>query len=357
MPVLPLDESMISLSRVSAPLAMASRIIWKAARSLTEPPGFMNSHLAQISMPGEVAVDRAQPHDGRVADEIGDALGHPRRGPAPPPRRPPALDVARSTAVGLTAAPPSKAASWLWPPQMKHSGAQGISLAWGGRAGRRPPASRRSSRARGPVAGGPAGCPAARWPPGCRPARPAGARLAGRSRAADGHVQGHVGAGPVPAERHARRPGRPGAGRRSPGYPAARRPAGARRRRSRTARPRASPARAASQAAPPVGGRGERARPGRRRPPPGIRPRRRSPGRGCRRRSHQRDRGGWPGGLWPATPTSGRAICRAKRRVCSSDRLKAAAVSPLRWPERSTARRRRRPACPGSAGSGCPRRS
>ncbi len=51
--MLPLDESMISLSGVRAPLSMASRIIWKAARSLTEPPGFMNSHLAQISIPGK----------------------------------------------------------------------------------------------------------------------------------------------------------------------------------------------------------------------------------------------------------------------------------------------------------------
>ena len=51
----------------------------------------MNSHLAQISMSRILAIDRAQPDDRGIADQVGDALGHPR----PRPRHRLAVDLDR----------------------------------------------------------------------------------------------------------------------------------------------------------------------------------------------------------------------------------------------------------------------
>src|SRR5262245_45493198 len=52
MPVFPLVESMMVLSRVSAPARSPSRIMFSAGRSLTEPPGFAHSALPYISTRG-----------------------------------------------------------------------------------------------------------------------------------------------------------------------------------------------------------------------------------------------------------------------------------------------------------------
>src|SRR5262249_62069171 len=52
MPVLPLVESMMVLSQVSAPVRSPSRIIFSAGRSLTDPPGFAHSALPSISARG-----------------------------------------------------------------------------------------------------------------------------------------------------------------------------------------------------------------------------------------------------------------------------------------------------------------
>jgi hypothetical protein len=46
MPVLPLVASRIVLSGVRRPALSPAKIIASAARSLTEPPGFMNSAFA-----------------------------------------------------------------------------------------------------------------------------------------------------------------------------------------------------------------------------------------------------------------------------------------------------------------------
>ncbi len=58
MPVLPAVPSTIAPPGLSAPLAMASLTMASAARSLTDPPGFMNSALPRISQP--VASDAAR---------------------------------------------------------------------------------------------------------------------------------------------------------------------------------------------------------------------------------------------------------------------------------------------------------
>ena len=68
----------------SAPEASAASIIASAIRSFTEPPGFMYSTLA-ITCAGRPAVDRAEPHQRGVADELDDAVvdlhGRPYRAP------------------------------------------------------------------------------------------------------------------------------------------------------------------------------------------------------------------------------------------------------------------------------------
>ncbi len=51
MPVLPAVPSTTTPPGLSAPRAIASRMIASAARSLTEPPGFMNSALPRMVQP------------------------------------------------------------------------------------------------------------------------------------------------------------------------------------------------------------------------------------------------------------------------------------------------------------------
>ena len=51
MPVLPAVDSTTKPPALSSPRLSASRIIWRPARSLTEPPGFMNSALPRIVQP------------------------------------------------------------------------------------------------------------------------------------------------------------------------------------------------------------------------------------------------------------------------------------------------------------------
>src|SRR5262245_21733869 len=51
MPVLPAVASTTSPPGLSSPRFSASRIIWRAGRSLTEPPGFMNSALPRMVQP------------------------------------------------------------------------------------------------------------------------------------------------------------------------------------------------------------------------------------------------------------------------------------------------------------------
>ena len=51
MPVLPAVPSTTTPPGLSAPRATASRMMASAARSLTEPPGFMNSALPRIVQP------------------------------------------------------------------------------------------------------------------------------------------------------------------------------------------------------------------------------------------------------------------------------------------------------------------
>src|SRR5579859_135325 len=51
MPVLPAVPSTIVPPGLSNPRSSASWTMKSAARSLTDPPGFMNSHLARISQP------------------------------------------------------------------------------------------------------------------------------------------------------------------------------------------------------------------------------------------------------------------------------------------------------------------
>src|SRR5512143_145250 len=57
MPVLPDEESRMVLPRVRKPASSASEIIRKAARSLTDPPGFPRSSLAKtLTFGGRAAV-------------------------------------------------------------------------------------------------------------------------------------------------------------------------------------------------------------------------------------------------------------------------------------------------------------
>ncbi len=58
MPVFPAVPSTMSPPGFNVPRAMASRTIYSAARSFTEPPGFMNSALPRIRQP--VAFDAAR---------------------------------------------------------------------------------------------------------------------------------------------------------------------------------------------------------------------------------------------------------------------------------------------------------
>src|SRR5258708_806135 len=51
MPVLPAVPSTTSPPGFNSPRFSASRIIWRPARSFTEPPGFMNSALPRIVQP------------------------------------------------------------------------------------------------------------------------------------------------------------------------------------------------------------------------------------------------------------------------------------------------------------------
>ena len=102
MPVLPAVPSTMTPPGRSVPRAIASRTIARAARSLTEPPGFMNSALPRIVQP--VAADAARnlmsgvfPMDSmtvglkgmltslRRAGTLGEAVGANK--PARPPRR------------------------------------------------------------------------------------------------------------------------------------------------------------------------------------------------------------------------------------------------------------------------------
>ncbi len=52
MPVFPLVASRMVFSGVSAPLFSPSRIIHRAGRSLTEPPGLYHSALPRMRTPG-----------------------------------------------------------------------------------------------------------------------------------------------------------------------------------------------------------------------------------------------------------------------------------------------------------------
>ena len=77
MPVLPAVPSTMTPPGRSAPRATASRMIASAARSLTDPPGFMNSALPRIVQP--VASDAArETNEGRPADGADDVAmeGH-----------------------------------------------------------------------------------------------------------------------------------------------------------------------------------------------------------------------------------------------------------------------------------------
>ena len=73
MPVLPAVPSTTVPPGRSLPLRSASSMIARAARSFTEPPGFMNSALPRISQPVELA-EMVQPDQRCVADCVGEAV-------------------------------------------------------------------------------------------------------------------------------------------------------------------------------------------------------------------------------------------------------------------------------------------
>src|ERR1700722_777571 len=64
MPVFPLVASRMILSRVSFPLRSPSRIMFKPARSFTDPPGLKNSAFPKISTPGKSRAIRSSRING-----------------------------------------------------------------------------------------------------------------------------------------------------------------------------------------------------------------------------------------------------------------------------------------------------
>ena len=73
MPVLPAVPSTTRPPGLISPRFSASRIIWRAGRSFTEPPGFMNSALPRMVQP--VAAEAPFELDQRrVADGFDDAV-------------------------------------------------------------------------------------------------------------------------------------------------------------------------------------------------------------------------------------------------------------------------------------------
>ena len=222
----------------------------------------MNSHLAQISMSGNVAVERAQPHHRGVADEVGDVLGHPAAGAADRllVHRRKLVAVRRRIAHAKLASRAAAAAAEALgrPGQLLHGGRTAV-----GRQ-RQPQQAGAWRRLRiAPATAGP------RWPP-ASPATTAPAPASADAR-------GRLDAAGCPGRRAGR--GRAG-GRRTDRPPSAAARATTHRaspaaRRSATADRRRTPKRSASGGAPPA---------------PPARPRPRSGGR----RADQRPRGPRP---------------------------------------------------------------
>ena len=73
MPVLPAVPSTTVPPGRSVPRAMASRMMNKAARSLTDPPGFMNSALPRMLQPVSSEA-RFNLMSGGVADRLDDVF-------------------------------------------------------------------------------------------------------------------------------------------------------------------------------------------------------------------------------------------------------------------------------------------
>ena len=256
----------------------------------------MNSHLAQISMSVELAIERAQPHHRRAADEVGDVLRHPAAGAANRllVHRGKLVGLSgRSCEVGLGAVAPA-AEALRRPGDLLH-------------AGRRPAGRQRQPQQPGPrrrLRDRPAAA-APRWPPGC-PAPPRPRRSAAPRSRAQRDVLTDVRAGAVPAKGEqidavAVRPD--GSDQRRDAQPdrrpqqrvvVEREPDHQRRALpGRATRPRPRPAHRSGRRGP------RRRRAGSRRPPGRRRRRRTTTTRAAAMRA------------WPSGPTSGRAIWRA----------------------------------------------
>ena len=69
MPVLPAVLSTTRPPGLTSPRRSASRMIWRAARSLTDWPGFMNSALPRIVQP-VAAEARLEQDQRRIADGL-----------------------------------------------------------------------------------------------------------------------------------------------------------------------------------------------------------------------------------------------------------------------------------------------
>ncbi len=73
MPVLPLVGSISVSPGLMRPLFSASATIDQPMRSLSEPPGFRNSHFAH-SVAGQVRADAVEPDQRGAADDVEDRV-------------------------------------------------------------------------------------------------------------------------------------------------------------------------------------------------------------------------------------------------------------------------------------------